>query len=269
MIKAVTIDFWGTLLLDSPAADERSRQQRLSGLYSVLDAMGIPVSREALDRAYGESGRRLERRWRVMRDVSVNKTVEGILRTVDARLPESLGEGAMAELVRVYATPPLAVPPTFDPGAATALAELRRRGLSVGLVSNTMRTPGAVLRKILAARGLLDFFTALTFSDERGIRKPDPAIFALTRWQMGAGPGEAVHVGDDPVLDVAGAKAAGMRVIQMATDDMEPAEEQPDAVITRLSELPATLERLEALGSSADARPARAWRAGSWLGQTA
>jgi len=107
MIKAVTIDFWGTLLLDSPAADERSRQQRLSGLYSVLDAMGIPVSREALDRAYGESGRRLERRWRVMRDVSVNKTVEGILRTVDARLPESLGEGAMAELVRVYATPPL------------------------------------------------------------------------------------------------------------------------------------------------------------------
>jgi len=60
-----------------------------------------------------------------------------------------------------------------------------------------------------------------------------------------------------------------MRVIQMATDDMEPAEEQPDAVITRLSELPATLERLEALGSSADARPARAWRAGSWLGQTA
>ena len=32
MIKAVTIDLWGTLVVDSPATDERYRRERLAGL---------------------------------------------------------------------------------------------------------------------------------------------------------------------------------------------------------------------------------------------
>lgn len=248
VIKALTLDLWGTLLLDSPAADERYKQQRLSGLQAVLNAMGVRVSSSDLERAYRESGRQIARRWHIQRDVPVEKAVESIVRAVNSALPEALGPGAMAELVRVYATPPLAVPPTFDPGAPDALRELKLRGLSVALVSNTMRTPGAVLRKILERRGLLDYFSVLTFSDECGIRKPDPEIFRMTLARIGVAPEEAVHVGDDPVLDVEGAKAAGLRVIQMAVDGCEPPAVEPDALITRLAELAQAVNRLDGEG---------------------
>ncbi len=257
MIKALTLDFWGTLLLDSPAADERYKQQRLWGLHAVLNAMGYRINSVDLERAYGESGRQIARRWQVRRDVPVEKAVESILRAVSPALPGAVGPEAMTELVRVYATPPLAVPPTFDPGAADALRELKLRGLSLALVSNTMRTPGAVLRKILDRRGLLDYFTVLTFSDECGIRKPDPEIFRMTLERIGVAPEEAVHVGDDPVLDVEGAKAAGMRVIQMAIEGSELPAEEPDAVITRLAELPAAVKQIEedeAAGKNARSR---------------
>jgi HAD superfamily hydrolase (TIGR01509 family) len=251
VIKAVTFDFWGTLLLDSPSADERYKQQRLSGLAAVLNAMGVRVSPADLDRAYGASGRELQRRWRAQRDIPVEKAVEAILRSINRSLPEAIGPTGITELVRVYATPPLAVPPTFDPGAGDALRELKLRGMSLGLVSNTMRTPGAVLRKILERRGLLDYFSVITFSDECGIRKPDPEIFRMTLEQIGVAPAEAVHVGDDPVLDVEGAKAAGMRVIQMHIEGCEPPAQSPDGTITRLDELPRALDLLE-LDETAD-----------------
>jgi putative hydrolase of the HAD superfamily len=84
----------------------------------------------------------------------------------------------------------------------------------------------------------------LTFSDECGIRKPDPDIFHLALRQVGVLPEQAVHVGDDPVLDVEGARDAGMRVIQVAPTGRATGPVKPDAVVTGLGELPAALDRL-------------------------
>ena len=44
-----------------------------------------------------------------------------------------------------------------------------------------------------------------------GARKPDPAIFAPALELARCGPEEALHVGDTPEEDVAGASAAGIR----------------------------------------------------------
>jgi putative hydrolase of the HAD superfamily len=107
-----------------------------------------------------------------------------------------------------------------------------------------MRTPGSVLRQILDRSGLLPPLKVLAFSDECGIRKPDPEIFRLTLQQIGVAPEEAVHVGDDPVLDVEGARDAGMAVIQVTADGRATAPVKPDLVISRLRDLPAALDRL-------------------------
>src|SRR2546422_1719870 len=80
-----------------------------------------------------------------------------------------------------------------------------------------MRAPGATLRRVLERFRLLSFFKHTTFSDEVGIRKPAPEIFALTLRAVGGEPGTAVHVGDDPILDVQGAHAAGMRAVQVTS----------------------------------------------------
>ena len=109
-----------------------------------------------------------------------------------------------------------------------------------------MRTPGATLRKLLDRYGLLGFFEHTTFSDEVGVRKPAPAIFALSLRAVGADAATAVHVGDDPVLDVDGARGAGMRVIQVTTTSGPPAVgRRADAAIASLTELPAAVARLD------------------------
>jgi putative hydrolase of the HAD superfamily len=138
------------------------------------------------------------------------------------------------------------VPPAIDKTAAPAFERLRESGVRLALVSNTMRTPGVVLRKILAAAGLLDFFAHTVFSDEIGIRKPDPQIFRQALIGVGGDPPTSVHVGDDGILDVEGGRAAGLRVVQVIERGGQSASQAPDRTITCLSELPAAIASLEA-----------------------
>lgn len=246
-IRAVTLDYWGTLLIDTPFSDDRYKRQRLARFAAILEMAGEPAQPSALDQAYEEAGRQIGRVWATCKDVPVQQHVAAILEEVSPGLPARLGPGMMEALVQAYSNPALAVPPAVDEGAKGALAALKKRGLALCVVSNTMRTPGVVLRKILDRYGLLGFFDVLTFSDEVGIRKPDPEIFFMTLRRVGVAAEEAVHVGDDWTLDVQGARAAGMRVIHVASDGGAPgADEQggADAVIGRLRELPGAIERL-------------------------
>ncbi len=244
IVHAVTFDCWGTLLLDSPGSDERYARRRLEGFEKILIAAGISVHRRELDRAYEASRHWLARTWRRHRDVPVSQHVRAILKEVDPTLPERLAPQQLAALIQAYANPALLVPPAVDEGARGALETLAARGLTLGVVSNIMRTPGNVLRQILDRSGLLAPLKVLTFSDECGIRKPDPEIFRLTLRQMGVAPEDAVHVGDDPILDVEGARDAGMAVIQVTPDGRATAPVKPDAVIRRIRDLPAALDRL-------------------------
>lgn len=245
MIKAVTLDFWGTLMLDGPGSDERYTRQRLTSIERLLAEAGMKVPRQNLERAYDAAGRRIGRIWQTCQDVPVREHVISLLEAVDPELLTRLDSTVLASLIDAYSSPALVVPPVADDGAGPALAALVARGLKLGIVSNIMRTPGAVLRKLLDRAGLLAPFTVLTFSDECGVRKPDPEIFRLTLERLGVAPEEAVHVGDDLVLDVEGARAAGMRVIQIVPNGRATGPMSPDAVITGLRELPAALAGLE------------------------
>ena len=182
--------------------------------------------------------------WSKNKDVPVADHVRAILAALDKRLPERVDADLLEALVDAYARPVLMVSPELDPGARPALEALTARGLVLALVSNTMRTPGATLRKLLERHGLLRLFRHATFSDEVGVRKPDPAIFTLTLRALGCDATGAVHVGDDGALDVRGARAAGMRVIQVTHTATDAGPESPDAVIRALAELPAAVAAL-------------------------
>ena len=242
--RAVTLDCWGTLLLDGPGSDERYRRQRLAGIATVLERAGRAADGAALGRAYDDMARRLGGVWREHRDVAVSEHVRLLLSALDRDLPGRLGAAALADVERAYAAPALLAPPALDPGARGALAALAGAGLRLGVVSNVMRTPGSVLREIFARAGVLAAFGALTFSDECGVRKPAPGIFCATLDRLGVAPGEAVHVGDDPVLDVEGALDAGLRAILVSADRRATSPVRPHAVIASLEELPMALFRL-------------------------
>jgi putative hydrolase of the HAD superfamily len=244
-VRAITVDFWGTLLFDPPSSDNRYKTRRLREFERVLGEAGAPVSSLALDRAYEASAVYLSRIWAQHRDVPVADHVRAILVGVDAGLPLRLSPRVLEALVEAYATPALLVPPAVDDGAAKALSALREEGYTLAIVSNTMRTPGATLRRLLERFGLLRYFAHVVFSDEVGVRKPDPAIFHGALRALGAEPARAIHVGDDSVLDVGGARAAGMRVIQVTSASLKAlGTRRPDAAIPELSALPDAVARL-------------------------
>src|SRR4029434_1396354 len=139
--------------------------------------------------------------------------------------------------------PVLMVPPAVDDSARSAFERLRADGITLALLSNTMRTPGSTLRQLLAHFGLLDSFAHLTFSDEVGVRKPDPAIFALTLRALGV---QAVRAGADAVLDGHGARAAGLRCVQVTSASLKAlGAQRPDAVVKSLAGLPEAIASLE------------------------
>jgi putative hydrolase of the HAD superfamily len=90
--------------------------------------------------------------------------------------------------------------------AAPALAELRGLGLKLVCVSNW----DVSLPDVLERCGLSGALDGVVSSAEAGVRKPDPAIFALALELADCAPLEALYVGDTPAEDLAAARAAGI-----------------------------------------------------------
>jgi HAD superfamily hydrolase (TIGR01662 family) len=116
--------------------------------------------------------------------------------------------------------------------ALPVLAELRRHGLLLALVSNT----GRDLDEFIRHHGL-EVDAALA-SRQHGKTKPDPTIFRAVLDQLGVEPAEAAMVGDSPEDDIAGAKALGMRAFLL---DREGGQEAVEGTLPDLFALPAAL----------------------------
>jgi putative hydrolase of the HAD superfamily len=89
------------------------------------------------------------------------------------------------------------------------LDALAAAGHRLGVISNWDDT----LEAILERRGLLDALEVVVVSTAVGAAKPDPAIFRYALEAAGVDPAHAVHVGDEPLADVQGARAVGIRPV--------------------------------------------------------
>jgi putative hydrolase of the HAD superfamily len=87
-----------------------------------------------------------------------------------------------------------------------ALDELAALGITLGVVSNFEPW----LADVLELQGIGDRFAAVAISGVLGVAKPDPEIFKAALAEAGADPAATVHVGDQPVNDVAAAMAVGI-----------------------------------------------------------
>jgi putative hydrolase of the HAD superfamily len=89
------------------------------------------------------------------------------------------------------------------------LNALHGRGLKLGVISN-----GAMTQYVkLDALGVRPFLSVTLISDEVGIKKPDPRIFQMALDTLDVAASETIFVGDNLLLDVAGARAVGIRPI--------------------------------------------------------
>ncbi len=97
------------------------------------------------------------------------------------------------------------------PDALETLAELRRRGHRLGLISVcTQEVPHVWDQTPLA--GTLD---ELVFSCDVGISKPDPRIYEIACERLGVEPAECLFVGDGANDELPGAERVGMTAVQL------------------------------------------------------
>ena len=128
------------------------------------------------------------------------------------------------------------------PGAADAVRWCKARGLRVVLVTNTLSRGDAEVLRDWQRAGLADAIDAVVSSHSAGWEKPHPEIYRRALELAGVAPREVFMVGDDPVCDVQGAQAVGLRAVWRRTAHHRlPADVRPDAVLERLDELPAAV----------------------------
>ena len=204
MIKAISFDFYNTLVKFWPDLDEIQQ--------SACREYGINVSKEGLNRGYSVA------------DVYFNRANEEeplSLRSAERRL-EFFGEyeqiilkNAGVPVSRDLATQiwqmAISVPKDFQPfdDAIPVLAELREMGYRLGVISNLRRDMDQLCRQV----GLGEYLDFCVSADQAGSEKPHSPIFLAALKLSETSPKESLHVGDQYRSDVLGARAVGMHSV--------------------------------------------------------
>jgi putative hydrolase of the HAD superfamily len=111
------------------------------------------------------------------------------------------------------------LPVPYSPVTIEVLDHLKNKsGGTFSLLSNTGFIKGLTLKKVLTELKIDQYFDFQLYSDEAGMSKPNPAFFELMLQNIKRvnhpkqiNLNNIIHVGDNPVTDVEGANAAGIK----------------------------------------------------------
>src|SRR6266536_814278 len=229
-MRAVIFD-WGGTLTPWRTVDYISAWRAYADVVHPDDATRAETLAAALVTAEEEA-------WTRARDHHLAFTTAQVLEAAGAPVSEAAFTAYRAEWDHATYTDPEVVP---------LIDALRGKGLRTGVLSSTA-WPAAWHEEILRRDGVLDLFDARVWSSDLEYTKPHRSAFLAAMAAVGVDdPGDCVYVGDRMYDDVHGAKAAGMRAVlipnsQIPAYQVVPVEVEPDAVVRRLSELPAVLE---------------------------
>lgn len=211
MIRAVLFDAAGTLIhLREAVGETYARVARAHG--AAADAARLqaafpsaframpPMVCAGVDRATIRAG---ERDW-------WRRLVDAVFAAGGTTWPSDGRDACFDELFAHYGS--MAAWRCAD-GARETLQALRVRGLRTGMVSNFDHR----LPPLLEALGLAPLLDTVVLPADAGAAKPDPRIFNCALARLAIEAAAAAYVGDDPREDVAGARDAGLRAIDVTT----------------------------------------------------
>lgn len=202
--KAITFDFWGTLFMENPSSAQDILSARYEVLLDALSEAGTPADEGQVREAYRQAQMAFDDAWKALQVMTVYDRVGHIFKLLGVKFDE----GLIALTARKLEETSLSFDLLPLPGVKEALPQLARTHI-LGIVCDTGVTPGRLLREHLRRHGLLDYFTGFSFSDETGSVKPRREAFMAALEEMGIEPQNALHIGDIPRTDIAGAFAAG------------------------------------------------------------
>ena len=126
------------------------------------------------------------------------------------------------------------------PNVMNAITSLYEAGYQIGLISNGI---SPFQERNFYALGVQKYFSSILVSDAVGIRKPEAAIFELGCRALGVDKHKAVYIGDNPIADIKGAKAAGLKTIFIPSRLVDQCE-LADEICADFSLLPGIVDKL-------------------------
>jgi len=231
-IEAVFLDVGNTLRIVIEDKDFIALSKR-----QLVELTGAQETPEAFHK-------KLEERYKVLRKRAKEQLVEASEKEMWTQwmLPEFPAETIAplsSKLTRLWRDCDGRRVPRDD--ARNTIIELSKRGYLLGIIANTITE--TEIPDYLETDGLSGYFKTVILSSKVGIRKPNPEIYWEAARRIGVEPAKCVYVGDNPVRDVEGTRAAGYGMFilffEPATQAKEPptVEIKPDYTIREMKEL--------------------------------
>jgi putative hydrolase of the HAD superfamily len=215
VIKAVFFDWFSTLAHYDPPREQLQAQ--------VLRELGFNVSQPVMQRALVLADKKLyaELAEISMRNLTPEEWLQVYLRHQQSILANAgidssaaLAEGTFRRMRELNPRPRFAL---FDDVLPT-LHMLKERQFIIGLLTNIHQGINDISREL----GLEPFMDFIVSSGEAGADKPDPAIFRFALEKARVAPAETVHVGDQYLQDVIGARNVGITPVFIDRFDVSP-----------------------------------------------
>ncbi len=231
-IKAIFLDVGNTLRIVLPEAGFIAQAKQ--------DLMKLVGTKDPEDIFFNT----LEKRWKAYRQQSKASLLEASEKELWTKwmLPDYPAEKVAplsGKLTRLWRDHDGRRVPRGD--ATAVIKELSRRGYVLGIIANTITE--TEIPDWMEAEGVTEYFKTVLLSSKIRIRKPNPEIYWEAARQVGAEPSRCAYVGDNPIRDVEGCRAAGygMMILFLEPETLkkEPptCEYRPDFTIRTCSEL--------------------------------
>ncbi len=229
--RAVVFD-WAWTLVDLDEEDDRRPLRRVFD-YLAAENIDLPDFETALQKCRELFTGMIENSRRTHREALFEHVINYLLLTYDIRIENKC---SVRQILEQYYDAVYAPRRVFDDVVPT-LNALRQAGLPLGIVSNTTN-PGFMKAVEQKRLGLDDYFAFSIYSSEVPYRKPHRSIFEAATANLKLPPAEVLYVGDNQLVDVGGAKAAGLGAAWINRDgEARLPDIAPDHELERLTDL--------------------------------
>ena len=231
-IEAIFLDVGNTLriVVDDPEFSENAKRE----------LMTLIQSKEAPE-AFFE---KVEKRWKDYRSRSKKTLLEASELELWTQwllpdYPVEVVAPHISKLTRMWRDRDGRRVPRHD--AKETIIELHRRGYQLGIIANTITE--TEIPDWMLSDGVTKYFKTVILSSKVRIRKPDPYIYLIAARVMGVDPDKCAYLGDNPIRDVEGTRAAGYGMMilfeEPATIAKEPQHSDliPDYTIKQMRQL--------------------------------
>jgi FMN phosphatase YigB (HAD superfamily) len=206
-IEVVSFDFWNTLA--SPNSMYFFHRTEILRKYSNITD---PDKIKMMFKSYKtELDHNAEKYGKALSCLECFSNLHNVLNLGAGNRNASTTKKTVRNLMREMQELALKYPPVITTETQSMISQLRKKGYGLCITSNTNFISGKTLTVWMRYLGME--FDSMTFSDEFLYSKPSSEIFNHTVRQMDTFPSNTLHVGDNEICDILGAKNCGIQTL--------------------------------------------------------